>query len=88
MRNAYLEMLPHYETHEGPHDFVRTIGPPHYIIAWDEYVIVVTARARIVSYRGFKRKVGVAILLLFASLPDCTQNQTAVSDTVNVLSDF
>jgi hypothetical protein len=27
-------------------------------------------------------KVGLFILLLFASLPDCDQNQTAVSDTL------
>ena len=33
-------------------------------------------------------KVGVSILLLFASLPDCSQNQTAVSDTLRLLSDF
>ena len=33
-------------------------------------------------------KVHVFILLLFASLPDCTQNQTAVSDTLKLLSDF
>jgi hypothetical protein len=33
-------------------------------------------------------KVGVFILLLFASLPDCSQNQTAVSDTLRLLSDF
>ena len=29
-----------------------------------------------------------AVLLLFASLPDCSQNQTAVSDTLRLLSDF
>jgi hypothetical protein len=28
------------------------------------------------------------ILILFASLPDCSQNQTAVSDTLRLLSDF
>ena len=33
-------------------------------------------------------KVYVFILLLFASLPDCSQNQTAVSDTLRLLSDF
>jgi hypothetical protein len=30
----------------------------------------------------------VSVLLIFASLPDCTQNQTAVSDTLRLLSDF
>ena len=33
-------------------------------------------------------KVTVFILLLFASLPDCGQNQTAVSDEQHSLSDF
>jgi hypothetical protein len=33
-------------------------------------------------------KVGVFILLHFASLPYCSQNQTAVSDTLRLLSDF
>jgi hypothetical protein len=33
-------------------------------------------------------KVTVFMLLLFASLPDCSQNQTAVSDTLRLLSDF
>jgi hypothetical protein len=33
-------------------------------------------------------KVTVFILLLFASLPDCGQNQTAVSDEQYSLSDF
>ena len=33
-------------------------------------------------------KVHVFILLLFASLPDCSQNQTAVSDPLRLLSDF
>ena len=33
-------------------------------------------------------KVGVFILLLFASIPDCSQNQTAVSDPLRFLSDF
>ena len=37
---------------------------------------------------GLDVKVGVFILLLFASLPDCSQNQTAVSDTLRLLSDF
>jgi hypothetical protein len=32
--------------------------------------------------------VNVFILLLFESLPDCGQNQTAVSDTLRSLSDF
>jgi hypothetical protein len=30
----------------------------------------------------------VSVLLIFASLPDCSQNQTAVSDTLQLLSDF
>jgi len=30
----------------------------------------------------------VSVLLLFASPPDCGQNQTAVSDTLRLLSDF
>jgi hypothetical protein len=30
----------------------------------------------------------VSVLLIFASLPDCSQNQTAVSDTLRLLSDF
>jgi hypothetical protein len=30
----------------------------------------------------------VSVLLIFASLPDCNQNQTAVSDTLRLLSDF
>jgi hypothetical protein len=33
-------------------------------------------------------KVTVFILLLFATLPECSQNQTAVSDTLRLLSDF
>jgi hypothetical protein len=33
-------------------------------------------------------KVHVFVLLIFASLPDCSQNQTAVSDTLRLLSDF
>jgi hypothetical protein len=33
-------------------------------------------------------KVGMFILLLFASLPDCSQNQIAVSDAQHSLSDF
>jgi hypothetical protein len=33
-------------------------------------------------------EVGVSVLLIFASLPDCSQNQTAVSDTQHLLSDF
>jgi hypothetical protein len=33
-------------------------------------------------------KVHVFILLLFASLPDCGQNQIAVSDEQQSLSDF
>jgi hypothetical protein len=33
-------------------------------------------------------KVHVFVLLHFASLPDCSQNQTAVSDTLRLLSDF
>ena len=30
----------------------------------------------------------VSVLLLFTSLPDCSQNQTAVSDALRLLSDF
>jgi hypothetical protein len=30
----------------------------------------------------------VFVLLFFASLPDCIQNQTAVSDPLRLLSDF
>jgi hypothetical protein len=30
----------------------------------------------------------VSVLLIFASLPDCIQNQTAVSDILRLLSDF
>jgi hypothetical protein len=33
-------------------------------------------------------KVHVFVLLLFATLPECSQNQTAVSDTLRLLSDF
>jgi hypothetical protein len=33
-------------------------------------------------------KVTVFILLLFATLTECSQNQTAVSDTLRLLSDF
>jgi hypothetical protein len=33
-------------------------------------------------------KVGLFILLLFASLPDSSQNQTAVSNALHLLSDF
>jgi hypothetical protein len=41
-------------------------------------------------YRGFKRNLNppVSVLLIFASLPDCSQNQIAVSDTLRLLSDF
>ena len=40
------------------------------------------------TYRGFPLKPAVSPLLLFASLPDCNQNQAAVSDTLHLLSDF
>jgi hypothetical protein len=30
----------------------------------------------------------VSVLLIFASVPDCSQNQTALSDTLRLLSDF
>ena len=30
----------------------------------------------------------VSVLLLFATLPECSQNQTAVSDTLRLFSDF
>jgi hypothetical protein len=30
----------------------------------------------------------VLVLLIFAPLPDCSQNKTAVSDTLRLLSDF
>ena len=30
----------------------------------------------------------VSVLLLFATLPECSQNQTAVSDSLRLLSDF
>jgi hypothetical protein len=30
----------------------------------------------------------VSVLLIFASVPDCSQNQTAVSDTLRLLFDF
>ena len=30
----------------------------------------------------------VSVLLLFASIPDCIQNKTVVSDTLRLLSDF
>ena len=49
---------------------------------------------RDVLYEGTVRievlnvKVHVFILLLFASPPDCTQNQIAVSDALRMLSDF
>jgi hypothetical protein len=33
-------------------------------------------------------KVGVSVLLLFAPLPDCSQNRTALSGTLRLLSDF
>jgi hypothetical protein len=33
-------------------------------------------------------KQNMFVLLLFASLPDCGQNQTAVFDTLRLLSDF
>jgi hypothetical protein len=33
-------------------------------------------------------KVHVFVLLLFATLPDCSQNQTAVSVTLRLLYDF
>ena len=33
-------------------------------------------------------KVHMFVLLIFASLPECSQNQTAVSDTLRLLSDF
>ena len=35
-----------------------------------------------------RNRVDVFILLLFASLPDCSQNRIAVSDTLRFLSDF
>jgi hypothetical protein len=41
-----------------------------------------------VHIEGLNVKVGISVLLLFAPLPDCSQNQTAVSDTLRLLSDF
>jgi hypothetical protein len=41
-----------------------------------------------VCYRGLNVKVGVSVLLLFETLPDCAQNQTTVFDTLRLLSDF
>jgi hypothetical protein len=55
-------------------------------IQYSKYVGV--TRARRIQYRGLNVKVGVFILLLFASIPDCRQNQTAVSGTQRLLSDF
>ena len=50
----------------------------------DEYF----ARADNWSIEVLNVKVHVFILLLFASVPDCIQNQTTVSDTLHLLSDF
>ena len=43
------------------------------------------------TYRGVEvlnLNPAVLVLLIFASIPDCSQNQTAVSDTQHLLSDF
>ena len=37
----------------------------------------------IINIEVLNVKVGVSVLLLFASLPDCSQYQTAVSDTLH-----
>ena len=54
--------------------------------------VVVASRPRLTPdtlRRGFEPKTAaVSVLLLFTTLPECTQNQTAVSDTLRVLSDF
>jgi hypothetical protein len=49
---------------------------------------VLTANTKFsIDYRGFERK-GARVRIIFASLPDCGQNQTAVSDKQHSLSDF
>ena len=40
------------------------------------------------TIEDFFLRPAVSVLLLFASLPDCSQNQTAVSDTLRLFSDF
>ena len=44
--------------------------------------------SRIFYSRGLNLNPAVSPLLFFASLPDCSQNQTAVSDTQQSLSYF
>ena len=44
-----------------------------------------------IDSRGFKRKGGCVHIINFrvtTAVPDCIQNQTAVSDTLRLLSDF
>ena len=40
------------------------------------------------STRGFERKAAPPDIITFPSLPDCIQNQTAVSDKQHSLYDF
>jgi hypothetical protein len=47
-----------------------------------------TVILNLVAIEVWNVKVGVFVLLLFASIPDCSQNQTAVSDTLHLLFDF
>ena len=49
--------------------------------------LAVSGPRRVVKISQVKR-INLSVLLLSPSLPDCTQNQTAVSNTIRLLSDF
>jgi hypothetical protein len=66
------------------------MGVPVYVSRHCEFVRDVHAAARgYVRIEDLNLNPAMSVLLLLASLPDCTQNQTAVSDTLRLLlSDF
>jgi hypothetical protein len=51
-------------------------------------IFILKIKFRILSIEVLNVNAGVSVLLIFASLPDCSQNQTAVFDTLRSLSDF
>jgi hypothetical protein len=54
-------------------------------IVCTKYLVHTQTAARLLEFLNVK--VGVSILLIFASIPDCSQNQTTVSYTLHLLSD-
>ena len=82
----YVEMMP--RTHAHARALLYSIK---YTAVFDAYINYIYSRrstAVEVLFMVLFVKVTVFILLLFASLPDCAQNQTAVSYKQYSLSDF